>query len=135
MSASRALNFTRYRLLLGRTMPVAIQTPEEHERMLAAAERLMDKGNALSEEEGRLLKLLAALIEDYEQKRYPLEKTPAHGMVKYLLEEKNLRPKDLWPVLGSKSRVSEILSGKRAVSKEQARKLARFFHVSAELFI
>jgi HTH-type transcriptional regulator/antitoxin HigA len=56
-------------------------------------------------------------------------------MVKYLLEEKNLRPKDLWPVLGSKSRVSEILSGKRAVSKEQARKLARFFHVSAELFI
>ncbi len=53
----------------------------------------------------------------------------------YLLERRGLQPSDLWPVLGSKSRVSEILSGKRSISKEQAKKLAQFFHVGVELFI
>jgi antitoxin component HigA of HigAB toxin-antitoxin module len=44
-------------------------------------------------------------------------------------------PKDLWTVLGSKSRASEILSGKRSISKDQAKKLASFFKVSAGLFL
>ena len=56
-------------------------------------------------------------------------------MVAFLLEQRGLEPHDLWPVLGSKSRVSEILSGKRAISKSQARKLASFFHVPVDVFI
>jgi HTH-type transcriptional regulator/antitoxin HigA len=56
-------------------------------------------------------------------------------MVKYLLEEKGLKPKHLWGVIGSKGRVSEILSGKRSPSKTQARKLADFFDVSVDLFM
>ena len=56
-------------------------------------------------------------------------------MAAFLLEQRGLTAKDLWPVLGSKSRVSEILSGKRAVSKEQAKALAALFHVGVELFI
>jgi hypothetical protein len=46
-----------------------------------------------------------------------------------------LEPHDLCPVVGSKSRVSEILSGKRAISKAQIKKLAAFFHVSTDLLI
>ena len=135
MSAATLLDSRKYRLLLGKMMPVPIETEKEYERMLDDAERLMDKGERLSEEEGRLLKLLAILIEDYEQQKYPLEKTPPNEMLKYLLAERNLKPSALWPVLGSKSRVSEILSGRRGVSKKQARKLAEFFRVSADLFI
>ena len=135
MSVSTDLNTKRYRLLLGRMMPVAIETEQEHQRMLAAAERLMDKGDRLLPEEGRLLKLAAVLIEEYEQRHYPLEKTAPHEMVKYLLEERNLKPSALWPVLGSKSRVSEILSGRRSISKSQAKKLAEFFHVGIDLLI
>ena len=56
-------------------------------------------------------------------------------MVAFLLEQRALKPSDLWPVIGSKSRVSEILGGKRSISKEQAKKLAEFFHVRADLFI
>ena len=56
-------------------------------------------------------------------------------MLAFLLEQRGLEPHDLWPVLGSKSRVSEILSGKRAISKAQARRLADFFHVAVGLFI
>lgn len=53
----------------------------------------------------------------------------------YLLERRGLSAKDLWPVIGSKGRVSEILSGKREISKEQARMLAEFFGVRMVLFL
>ena len=55
-------------------------------------------------------------------------------MLAYLLEEKGLKPSDLWSIL-PKSRVSEILRGKRSISKQQAKKLAEFFHVPTELFL
>lgn len=138
MNATARRNFRdprRYRLLLGRTMPVAIETEEESARMLAAARRLMAKGDCLTPEEGRLLKLLAILIEDYEQRNFALAKTPSHEMVRYLLEEKGLRASNLWPVIGSKGRVSDLLSGRRAISKLQAIKLAAFFGVSVSLFL
>jgi HTH-type transcriptional regulator/antitoxin HigA len=126
----------RYRLLLGRTLPVVIETQEEYERMLGAVEELMDKDDAeITAEEGRLLKLLAMLVEDYEDRHYALPKSSPHKMLKYLLEETGLKPRDLWPVIGSKSRVSEILSGRRSISKEQAKKLAAFFRTPIELFL
>ncbi|MGO9258468.1 MAG: helix-turn-helix domain-containing protein [Bryobacteraceae bacterium] len=51
------------------------------------------------------------------------------------MEQRGLRPKNLWPILASKSRVSEILSGKRSISKAQAKKLAEFFGVPVNLFL
>jgi len=56
-------------------------------------------------------------------------------LLEFLLEQRGLKPSDLWSVVGSKSRVSEILAGKRSISKAQAKKLAEFFHVGAGLFI
>jgi HTH-type transcriptional regulator/antitoxin HigA len=56
-------------------------------------------------------------------------------MLKHLLEEHELKPRDLWPVIGSKSRVSEILAGKRSISKDHAKKLAAFFRVPVDLFV
>lgn len=135
MSVSTAWSPSKYRRLLDSTMPVAIQSEDEYERMLASAKQLMGKGENLREEEGRLLKLLAVLIEDYEQRNYPLPKVPRNEMVRFLLEERKLKARDLWPVIGSKSRVSEILSGKRTISKNHAKKLAGFFQVGVELFI
>src|SRR6266404_9081224 len=130
MSAALAVNPRKYRLLLGQTMPVAIQSESEHQRMLSAATRLMEKGDALRIEEQRLLKLLAVLIQDYERLSHALPRVEPKEMLKDLLEERGLKPSSLWNVVGSKARVSEILSGKRAVSKLQARNLADFFGVS-----
>jgi antitoxin component HigA of HigAB toxin-antitoxin module len=48
---------------------------------------------------------------------------------------RGLEPHDLWPIIGSKSRVSDILSGKRAISKAHAKKLAAFFRVPIDLLI
>jgi HTH-type transcriptional regulator/antitoxin HigA len=48
---------------------------------------------------------------------------------------RNLTQKDLWKTFGSKGITSEVFHGKRAISKAQAKKLAKFFHVNAALFI
>jgi HTH-type transcriptional regulator/antitoxin HigA len=116
--------------------PVVIEIDAEYERMLARLEQLMEKDDdAISPEEGRLLKLLAMLLEEYEDRNIPLSAAKPGKMLRHLLTEKGLRQGDLVPVIGSKSRVSEIIAGSRSISKSQAKKLAAFFRVPVELFI
>jgi len=130
------LDLKRYGRLLARTVPRVIKTEEENERALAIVESLMEKGEAnMTPEEDELLELLADLIHNFEEKAYPIPKSEPHQIVAFLLEQRGLAPKDLWPVVGSKSRVSEILAGKRSMTKEQAKRVAEFFHVGVELFI
>lgn len=135
MSTTVTLKERRYRDLLGDALPVVIRTESEYRRLLDRAGRLMEKPEPkISEEEGRLLELLAMLIEAYEDRVRPLPQTEPHKMLRYLLEEKGLKPSDLGAVL-PKSRVSEILNGKRGISKEQAKQLARLLHVPVEIFL
>src|SRR5580698_740230 len=130
------LDLKRYGRLLARAVPQVITTEEENERALAIVESLLEKGEGnVTPEEEALLELLTDLIHDFEEKAYPIPKSDPHKMVAFLLEQRGLAPKDLWSVIGSKSRVSEILAGKRSITKEQAKKLAEFFHVDVGLFI
>jgi HTH-type transcriptional regulator/antitoxin HigA len=131
---SRAAAKTQYALLLTGFSPVAIETAAEHVRALKAAAALMNKENR-SPAETSLLKLLAVLIEDYEQKRYPLEDASPLDALKELMRARDMQPKDLWPVFGSKGIASEVLNGKRGISKEIARRLGDTFHVSPAVFI
>ena len=129
------LDERQYRKLLDVTLPVAIRTKAEYHRLLGAAAALMEKPEGeISEEEGRLLELLGIVIEEYENRIHPLPKAEPHKMLAYLLEEKNMKPSDLWAVL-PKSRVSEILNGKRSISKAQARQLAELLRVPVDLFV
>lgn len=129
------LNEVRYRELLQEALPVVIRTEREYQRLLRSVARMMEKPDAeISEEEGRLLEMLSILIEEYEDRAHPLPKFEPHKMLAYLVRERNLKASDLWPIL-PKSRVSEILSGKRGISKAQAKSLAAFFRVPVELFL
>jgi HTH-type transcriptional regulator/antitoxin HigA len=129
------LDERRYRELLDVTLPVAIRTDVEYRRLLTAAAALMERpDDELSEEEGRLLEMLSILIDEYENRAHPLPKAQPHKMLAYLLEEKNMKPSDLWTIL-PKSRVSEILSGKRSISKAQARQLAELLRAPVDLFL
>lgn len=127
----------RYGRLLARTVPRVITTDEENERAAGIVESLLEKGERnMTPEEDALLDLLTSLIRTYEERASPpREKSKPHEMVSFLLEQRGLAPKDLWPVIGSKGRVSEILAGKRSISKDQAKKLAEFFHIRADLFL
>ena len=75
------------------------------------------------------------LLEVYEDRNIPLPAIKPGKMVRHQLTEKGLRQGDLVPVIGSKSRVSEMIAGNRSISKSQAKKLAGFFHVPVDLFI
>jgi HTH-type transcriptional regulator/antitoxin HigA len=136
-SLTASIDLKRYGRLLAKAVPRVITTEEENERALAIVESLMEKGELnMTPEEDALLDLLTNLIRDYESSACPPRpKSTPHQMVAFLQEQRDLRPNDLWPVIGSKGRVSEILTGKRSISKEQAKKLAEFFRVRADLFL
>lgn len=129
------INPARYKKLLSRAMPVIIQTEEDNDRMLAEAEKLMAKGENLTPEEDALLRLLATLIQDFEEKFYqPRAATPLE-ILHHLMDARDLKQSDLLEVFGSKGIASEVINGKRSISKAQAKALAKFFGVSADLFI
>lgn len=131
----RKIDPTRYKKLLSQTMPVVIETEEENERMLTVVEKLMEKGERLSPEEEKLLKLISRLIEDFEQRYYhPKEATPLE-VLQHLMESSDVKQSHLLEVFGSKGIASEVMNGKRGISKAQAKALASYFHVPADLFI
>ena len=118
-----------------KTLLATIDTEEQNERMLRQVERLIDKGeDDLSPEEETLFKLTTRLIEDFEEQHYKLNAATPVTILKELMAARDLQPKDLWEVFGSKSLTSEVLNGNRDISKNKARALAEFFHVSAELY-
>lgn len=116
-------------------MPVVIETEGENERMLAVVERLMHKGEDISAEEEALLRLLATLIQDFEEKYYKPRDAAPLEVLHHLMDARGLKPSGLWELFGSKGITSEVLNGKRSISKTQAKKLAEFFRVSTDLFI
>ena len=131
----RKIDSSRYKRLVSQAMPMVIETEEENERMLAVVEKLMDKGENLSPEEDKLLKLLARLIEDFEQRYYRPKEAEPLEVLQHLMDARGLKQNHLWEVFGSKGIASEVLNGKRGISKSQAKALANYFHVPADLFI
>ncbi len=122
-----------YDQLLHKIQPSVPRKREENERLLAEIEKLMSKGeDNLSPAEDTMLGTLFSLVREYEQRSYPRKKSTPAEMLEFLMEQNELAPADL-PL--SANRVSEILSGTRGVSKEQAKKLGEFFHVSPAVFI
>jgi HTH-type transcriptional regulator/antitoxin HigA len=116
-------------------MPVVIESEDENERMLAVVEKLMDRGENLSPEEEKILKLFTRLIEDFELQYYHPKKATPLEVLHHLMDARGVKQNHLWEVFGSKGVASEVLNGKRGISKSQARALADYFHVSADLFI
>jgi HTH-type transcriptional regulator/antitoxin HigA len=128
-------NSTAYAKLLARTLPRVITTVEENERIIAELEALDTKGRPLTPEEENLAELMTLLVRQFEESKYPLGHAEPLEALRVLMEDRGLRQRDLIPVFGSSSVASDVLNGKRSISKAHARKLAERFHVTASLFI
>jgi HTH-type transcriptional regulator/antitoxin HigA len=133
--AVAAINKAAYGRLLARAAPRVIETDDENERVIAELEKLDRRGRPLAPEEERLAQLLTLLVRQFEESHYPLGHAEPVEALRVLMEARQLRQRDLIPVFGSSSVVSDVLNGKRSISKAHARKLAEFFHVTASLFI
>ena len=123
-----------YSNLLAEIAPKAIETEEEYDRLLAVAERLTIAKNS-TPEEGALYKLLVTLIEVYETENYPIDKPDPHEILQHIMESSGTRQADLVGIIGSSGVVSEVVNGKRAISKAQAKALGDYFKISPSLFI
>ncbi len=123
-----------YPELLAEFVPQVIDSESEYDRTLAIAERLTFKQDK-TPAEIKLLKLVVALIEDYESQNYPMEDVAPHELLQHLMAENNIRQADLVGAIGSRGVVSEVVNGKRAISKAQAKELGKLFDVSPGLFI
>lgn len=125
-----------YAELVVKILPTAIRSEEEYDIMIENIDELISKPEEiLSDEEGRLLETLAILVEDYEDKNYPIPDLEPHKTLQVMMTDRGLRQRDLLTVFGSRGTTSEVVRGKRRISKNQAKKLAAFFNVSAEVFI
>jgi HTH-type transcriptional regulator/antitoxin HigA len=133
----------RYGALLADARPRIIETAEEHERLLALAESLMEKGDDLPEEEEKLLALIVLLIEAYEvtsagdneeEQGESDEPPPPHITLQRLMYSHDVKLDDVAHVFGNPHLAREIIDGKRAISKRQAKELGKFFRVPARLF-
>lgn len=124
-----------YGRLLAEPLPAVIETEAQTRRMNAIADRLQSKRDR-SPEEDRLLKLIATLCMNFEEKYYNVQEgvTPA-AILADLISERSLKQADMLPIFGSRSVVSEVMSGKRGITKTQAKALAQFFKLPVELFI
>jgi len=128
------LSRRKYGSLLAEALPKVIETDEELERFAGILENLDTSGRLLTSEEIALQSLLTQLIQDYDD-RIVLPDVPPLKMLQYLMEQRGLRQADLVPVFGSRSVASNVLNGKRELSKAHIRRLADFFHISPEVFL
>ena len=125
----------KYSRLLAKVSPMMPRTVKENQRLLQLARPLIDKGESRTPEETALVEVLIVLIHQFEQEYYKPERSKPNEVLAYLMEEHDLRQRDLLSVFPTRSRVSEVLSGKRAITKEQAVLLAQRFSVDPSLFI
>lgn len=114
-----------------------IRTQEDYLAAMARIDELMemelDENNPLSDE----LDALTAVIEVYENKHFAIDTsrvTPL-DIIKFRMEQNGLTQQDMQQYLGSASKVSEVLSGKRSLSLTMIRKLHNGLHIPADLLI
>lgn len=127
------INRNVYGDLLAQHQPKAIETEAENEAAIMLAESLEHRQR--TPEEDALLELLIILIEKFEDASYPVPNIEPNRMLLHLMEARNMKQEELVGVIGSRGVVSEIVNGKRSVSKAQAKALGQLFHVSPSLFI
>jgi len=110
-----------------------IKSEEDYQNALKRLEVIFDA--APDSKEGDEAEVLAMLIDNYENKYFPIEAPDPIEAIKIRMEEMNLKQKDLVGVIGGKSRVSEVLNKKKKLTVEMIRELERVLHISASVLV
>jgi len=105
-------------------VPRVIRTEEQYHQYLNEVEYLFDLKLIPGSEEAERFELLTLLIEQYEKSHYPVTPVDPISAIKFRMEEKGLKQIDLAPYFGTKSRVSEVLSGKRPLTVSMIKSLS-----------
>ena len=110
-----------------------IRNEADYEAALARIEEIFDAEAGSPEEEE--LDVLVDLVELYESKHVVLGYPDPVEAIKFCMEQSNLKQRDLIPLIGSRAKVSEVLSGKRAITMSMARALHEHLGIPAEILL
>lgn len=116
------------------TLPIhPIRTEADYEATLSRVDALMDA--ELGTPEGDHLDVLVTLVEAYEARHWPIPSPDPIEAIRVRMEQRNLSSRDLEPMIGSRGRVSEVLSRKRALTLPMIRRLAKGLDLPADVLI
>lgn len=122
-----------YGALLSETKPEVVSSEQQNQVYIERLEKLTSQ-ETVSPAEEKLIALLTVLVEEYENKHYPVPEAGPLDIIRHLMDAHNLRQKDLVDVFGTESIVSDVLNGKRDLAKDHIRRLSTRFHVSPSVF-
>ena len=110
-----------------------IKTKQDHQAAVARIEELMSAASGTPE--GDELDVLATLVDAYEAKHDVIDAPDPVTAIQFRMEQQQLSRKDLEPMIGSRARVSEVLTGKRSLTLEMVRRVKDGLGISADLLI
>lgn len=113
---------------------VTIRDEAQYQYAMEVIDRLTDQPG-LSKGEEDYLDALSDLVWVYEEKNYPVPEVSGVAVLRHLMEAHDLSQRDMEPIFGAHSIVSEVLSGKRQLNVRQIAKLSERFHLPADVFI
>lgn len=112
-----------------------IRSEADYAQICATVQALLDEiGDNEAHPLADVLDYLSDQMQAYEDEHYPIPDAEPHEVLRFLMDQHGLKQEDLADC-APQSRISDILNGRRSVSKEIAKKLARRFNVSADLFL
>ena len=113
-----------------------IKTSNHYRAMVKLLNELVDEiGDRESHAMMGLLDIVSHFVQDYEERNTEFPNSEPHAVLRFFMEQHNLRQADLANIFGSHSNVRDVLNGEREIDTSQARTLAARFHVSAAVFI
>ncbi|HEY3640758.1 MAG TPA: helix-turn-helix domain-containing protein [Xanthobacteraceae bacterium] len=110
-----------------------IRTRRDYDAALKEVERLW--GAKAKTRDGDRLDVLATLIDAYEAEQYPMDPPDPIEAIKFRMEQQGLTRRDLEELIGTRTRIAEVLNGKRGLSIGMIRRLHRRLGISAEVLI
>lgn len=119
----------------GEFMNKIINNRTEYDDALSVVENLLDLDPSPGTPENEKLDLLTLLIQDYEARYFQIVPPTPIEAIKFRMEQQSLTQRDLIPYIGSRSRVSEVLSGKRTLTISMIRALNSGLGIPAEILL
>lgn len=110
-----------------------VRTEAEHNAAVARISRLI--GAKIGTEASDELEILITLVDAYETRHFPMSTPDPVTIIKFQMEQQGLTRKDLEPMIGSRARVSEVLTGKRALTLPMIRRLHAGLRIPVDLLV
>ena len=116
-------------------MSKIIKSEIEYKEALSKLERLIELDPPVSSPEADQLELLSLIVSNYEKEKFPIELPTPIEAIKFRMEQQGLSRKDIEPYIGSRSKVSEVLNGKRPLSLNMIRALSENLGIPAKVLL